>query len=244
MLLAAAGVIISWFGRPGGTPTLLLLVLTAAGLLGPLEQARLHTLASLNKHVGLGAWFAAIAAADAIDRFLAAAPAGRAQALTTGPERSRWSSRSGLAPASPGSSPRTGPTRPASSRSSAHSPITATATCWSRPPLSPGTTCPPAASGNAGPPPATSSCPQARTPAARPARQESLALGNAGVFAEFITHGYFSYVALNYADTTALDHQITEDLRHNAHYRIIAVVPDGTEIPAIRGTYIIWRYTR
>ena len=58
-------------------PTLLLAVLALAGLLGPVEQARLHTLASLNKHVGLGAWFAAIAAGYAIDRFIAAAPAGR-----------------------------------------------------------------------------------------------------------------------------------------------------------------------
>ena len=48
------------------------------------EQARLHTAASLNKHVGLGAWFAAIAAGYALDRFIAAAPAGRIQTLTTG----------------------------------------------------------------------------------------------------------------------------------------------------------------
>ena len=59
-------------------------MLAAAAVLGPLEQARLHTLASLNKHVGLGAWFAAIAAGYAVDRFVAAAPAGRSQAITCG----------------------------------------------------------------------------------------------------------------------------------------------------------------
>ena len=67
--------------------------------------------------------------------------------------------------------------------------------------------------------------------------------GNAGVFAEFITHGYFSYIALNYADTTAPDRQITADLRRNPHYHIIDVVPYGIEIPAAsHGTYVIWRY--
>ena len=31
--------------------------------------------------------------------------------------------------------------------------------------------------------------------------------GNAGTFAVYIQQGYFSLVALNFADTTALDHQ-------------------------------------
>ena len=55
----------------------LLAILTIAAILGPLEQARLHTTASLDKHVGLGAWFAAIAAGYAVDRFIAAASLGQ-----------------------------------------------------------------------------------------------------------------------------------------------------------------------
>jgi hypothetical protein len=67
--------------------------------------------------------------------------------------------------------------------------------------------------------------------------------GNEGVFAGFIENHYFSLVALNYADTTALDRKITTDLRRNPHYHIIDVVPYGTEIPPIGlGTYVIWRY--
>ena len=67
--------------------------------------------------------------------------------------------------------------------------------------------------------------------------------GNAGVFAEFITRGYFSFVALNFTDTTALDRQITADLRHSRHYHIVDVVPYGIEIPPLgQGTYVIWRY--
>ena len=48
-----------------------------------------------------------------------------------------------------------------------------------------------------------------------------------GCLAEFITRGYFSLVALNFADTTALDRQIAADLRRSPHYRIIDVVPYG-----------------
>ncbi len=54
-----------------------------AALLGPLEQASLHTSASLNKHTDLGAWFAAIAAGYAAGAFIAAARAGRSRLLTT-----------------------------------------------------------------------------------------------------------------------------------------------------------------
>jgi Dolichyl-phosphate-mannose-protein mannosyltransferase len=44
-------------------------VLVAAALLVPIEQARLHTTVSLQKHVVFGAWFAAIAAGYAMARF-------------------------------------------------------------------------------------------------------------------------------------------------------------------------------
>lgn len=50
-------------------PQVLLLALCAgAAPLAPLEQARIHTLTSLNKHVDFGAWFAAMAAGYLIGR--------------------------------------------------------------------------------------------------------------------------------------------------------------------------------
>jgi hypothetical protein len=49
---------------------LLVILLAGAGLLVPLEQARIHTLTSLDKHVDFGAWFAAIAAGYLADRLL------------------------------------------------------------------------------------------------------------------------------------------------------------------------------
>jgi len=243
LLLAAAGVVISWFGRPGGTPTLLLLVLTAAGLLGPLEQARLHTLASLNKHVGLGAWFAAIAAGYAIDRFIAAAPAGRPQALTTaalivalvfplslGASQSRQFSTDW-----PNATSFIAIFGPLANHGNGHLLVETASIAryylpsgsqWQRWSSTRNIIMP---SG------ANTGGPSVRAGVTGP--------GNAGVFAAFITRGYFTYIALNYTDTTALDYQITKDLRASGHYRPIAVVPYGTEVPPVgQGTYVIWRY--
>jgi hypothetical protein len=49
---------------------LLLGLLVTAALLVPLQQARIHSTTSLDKHVDFGAWFAAVAAGYAIDRVL------------------------------------------------------------------------------------------------------------------------------------------------------------------------------
>jgi hypothetical protein len=45
-------------------------------------------------------------------------------------------------------------------------------------------------------------------------------------------------VALNFADTTALDHRLQQFLKANPHYHIVEVVPYG------QGPYVIWRYER
>jgi hypothetical protein len=50
-------------------------------------------------------------------------------------------------------------------------------------------------------------------------------------------------IALNFADTTTLDHRLAGQLHCDPHYRTMAVVPYGTEIPPTgQGTYVIWRY--
>ena len=43
--------------------------------------------------------------------------------------------------------------------------------------------------------------------------------GNAAAFARYIAQGYFSLVALNFADTKPLDHSIAADLRRNHRYQ-------------------------
>ena len=70
-----------------------------------------------------------------------------------------------------------------------------------------------------------------------------IAAGNAATFAYYIAHGYFAYVALNFTDTTGLDHGLATELHHNPRYHTIAVVPYGTEVkPVGLGTYVIWKY--
>ena len=63
--LAWIGVILSP-RRSGRGQAALVTVLAVAGLLAPLEQARIHTTTSLHKHVDFGAWLAAPAAGYAL----------------------------------------------------------------------------------------------------------------------------------------------------------------------------------
>ncbi len=57
----------------------LLLIFFGAALLVPIEQARIHTLVSLDKHVDLGAWFASVAAGYAVSKVTSAAWLRRGQ---------------------------------------------------------------------------------------------------------------------------------------------------------------------
>ena len=150
---------------------MLLAVLTAAVVLGPLEQARLHALASLNEHVGLGAWFGAIAAGYAVDRFIAAAPAGRMQAVTCGacvvalvfPVTLGASQSWALATDWPNATSFIAILRPLADHGSGRLLVEDASVARYYLPA--------AASGSDGHPPATSSCRPASAPAARPARQ-------------------------------------------------------------------------
>jgi hypothetical protein len=245
VILAICGVIISWTGRRGWAQTLLLALLAAAAVLGPLQQARLHTLASLNKHVGLGAWFAAIAAGYAVDRFIAAAPAGRSRAVTCAacvvalafPVAMGASQAWAFSTDWPNASSFIAILRPLADHGSGHLLVEDASIAryylpagsqWQRWSSTRNIVLPSGAS--TGGPASTAGV---------------TGDGNAGVFAEFITHGYFSLVALNFADTTVLDHRLAAQLHRDPRYRIIDVVPYGTETPgASHGTYVIWRYER
>jgi len=67
VVVALTGMLIGLAAARGWQPRLLLIVLAGAAFLVPLEQARVHTTFSLQKHVDFGAWFAAMAAGYAID---------------------------------------------------------------------------------------------------------------------------------------------------------------------------------
>ncbi len=233
---AVCGVAISWSRQRGAAQTWLLALLASAALLAPLEQASLHTIASLNKHVDIGAWFAAIAAGYAVDKLIVAAAAGRMRAITSGacvvalvfPASLGASQSRAFATAWPNSATFTAIFRPlvqhGSGRLLVEDPSIAAyylraGSHWERwsstrnivLPSGVSTGGPAKAAGVVGP-------------------------GNPSAFAQFIAHGYFTLVALNFADTTALDHGIAADLRKNRHYHIIQVVPYGT------GTYVIFQY--
>lgn len=66
--IAFVGVILAAFRRSDRVHVLILAVFAMSGLLAPLNQARIHTIISLSKHVDFGAWFAAVAAGYAISR--------------------------------------------------------------------------------------------------------------------------------------------------------------------------------
>ena len=70
LVIAIAAVGVAALGRTRSS-LLIVAVLAGAGFLVPIEQARIHTLTSLNKHVDFGAWFAAMAAGYAADRLIA-----------------------------------------------------------------------------------------------------------------------------------------------------------------------------
>jgi putative flippase GtrA len=70
-LLGALAVAVAWFCRQDRFQIAIFMVLAMAGLLAPLNQARILTTTSLSKHVDFGAWFAAAAAGYAIARLSA-----------------------------------------------------------------------------------------------------------------------------------------------------------------------------
>jgi Dolichyl-phosphate-mannose-protein mannosyltransferase len=239
-VLALCGVLFGLFSREeGGARKWLLAVLAAAALLAPLEHAHLHIVASLNKHVDLGAWFAAIAAGYAVDRFIAAASAGRVRDITCGAcvlalafplalgarqsfeFATDWSNAASfialLRPMVDKGDGRLLVEDP--SIAEYYLPAGHHWERWSSTrnivmPSGDSTGGPTSAAGVTGP-------------------------GNAGVFAAYITRGYFSLVALNFADTTALDHLIRGDLRRSGHYKLKYVIPYG-----LNGTYVIWLLKR
>jgi 4-amino-4-deoxy-L-arabinose transferase-like glycosyltransferase len=241
LVLAWCGVFSSWAHRRGRRLTWLLTVLAVAALLGPLEQASLHTSASLNKHTDLGAWFAAIAAGYAADAFIATAPAGRSRLLTTAgcvlvlafPAFFGFIQSWSFATAWPNSASFVAILRPLAAHGNllVETPGPAryylpSGRQWQRWSSTRNIVLPNGASTGG------------------PARAGVVAGGNPALFARYISQGYFSIVALNFSDTTALDRQIRADLARS-HYHIIQVVPynpPGTSGTNVTGTYVIWRY--
>jgi len=241
--IAVCGVIIGWVTRPRSPQTWLLTLLACAALLVPLEQASLYTTASLNKHGDLGAWFAAIAAGYAIDWLIEAAPAGNMRAVTGGacvialsfPVTLGASQSKVFATSWPNASAFITIFRPLAddgtgrllvedpSIAEYYLPAGSQWERWSS---------------------TRNIISRYGTPTGGPSSQAGIVgAGNAGTFASYIKISYFSLIALNFADTTSLDHSIAADIKRNPHYHAVQVVPygPGPSGPQL-GEYVIWQY--
>jgi hypothetical protein len=235
LVLALGAIIASAVTRAGARQTWLLVLLTAAALLAPLDQAAVHTLDALNKHTAFGIWFAAIAAGYAIDAFIAAAPDRRSQALTTTagvlaltfPISLGISQSHAFASDWPDSASFIAIFRPLTARTAGPLLVEDPSIAeyylpaghdWQRWSSTRNIVLPTGAS------------------LAHPTDGVT-GDGNPAIFARYIARRYFTLIALNYSDTTTLDHRIRADLLR-AHYKVLEVVPYGPHA----GTYII--YTR
>jgi hypothetical protein len=242
VVAAVCGIVISSLSHEGGTRTWLLVLLTAAAVLGPLEQGRLHTEASLDKHVGAGAWFAAIAAGYAVDKLIAATPAGSTRMVTCAacvialalPVSLGISQSRAFSTSWPKSTSLVAILGPLAARTSGpllvEDPTIAEfylhdESHWKRWSSTRNIVLQSGAS-SGGPSKAAG----------------VVGGGDAGTYAAKIASGYFSLVALNFADTTSLDHQIRMDLSRSKRYHLVQVLPYGP-IPGtnVIGTYVIWR---
>ena len=242
VIAAVCGAVFSWVTRPGRLQTWLLTLLAGAALLMPAEQAGLSTTASLNKHVDLGVWFAAIAAGYAVDKLVEAAPAGNMRAVTAGacvvalsfPLSLAAAQSRAFATAWPNSTAFIAILRPLVAHTSGpllvEDPSIAeyylpAGSQWQR----------------------WSGTRNINLPSGAPTGGPSdtagvVGAGNAGTYGLYIEQHYFALVALNFTDTVALDKNISAALKHN-RYQTVQVVPYG-EGPAgpTPGTYVIWRY--
>ncbi|MBV9794640.1 MAG: glycosyltransferase family 39 protein [Actinobacteria bacterium] len=243
VVVAACGAVAAWVSRPGSVRAWLMTLLVAAALLVPAEQTLLHSTDSLNKHVDLGVWFAAIAAGYAGERFITAAPAGRLRLITgaacavalcfpaaVGATQSR-----GFATAWPNAKAFVGILRPladgTSGRLLVEDPSIAeyylpSGTQWER----------------------WSSTRNIVLPGGNPTggpsdRAGIVGPGNAGTYAVYVKGHYWALIALNFNDTSGLDKAIAADVKQNKGYKVVDVVPYGVGPEGTTpGTYIIWRY--
>jgi len=230
VVLAGAGLAVGLAVERTGPRRLVLLVLLAAALLVPAEQARIHTMTSLDKHADVGAWFAAIAAGYAVDRLIALwRPAQLRAALAAACAAALYF-----------------PVTAGIAQSSALDdwPNAAAFVTWLRP-LADGTRGRMLVE--------TPSVAEYYLPAGTQWQRWSSTFNvtlpsghdvehsgrigypaNAVTYRRFIATGYFSVIALNHGMASALDRALARYIAQNRDYSPVAVVPYG------RAGYTIW----
>jgi 4-amino-4-deoxy-L-arabinose transferase-like glycosyltransferase len=234
LVLGCVGFVICLFAERYLAQKLIFLTLLIAGLLAPAEQARIHTLTSLDKHADVGAWFAAIAAGYGVSKLISYvrphllrtaayatcalalcfplyAGAAQASALTDWPDAAALVTRLGPVIAShPGAVLIETP--------SILEYYLSAGAQWKRWSSTYNITLPTGKvvehSGKVGYP------------------------GHPQTYRKYIQEGYFSVIALNHGLANSLDRLLIEYIAANHNYRPEAVIPYG------KSGYTVWVLTR
>jgi hypothetical protein len=227
-IVAALGALICIVHRRGRPIDPLPLFLASAIALVPVEQARIHTVVSLDKHVDFGAWFAAIAAGYAAARMLRVlrAPRARIIACSAGAGLLLVPATIGAAQAHalfswPNSSRFVATLRPLIKDTPGHLLTDDTAILkfylnvpWQRWSTTSSITLP---SGH------TISSPVGTE-------------GDPALYVRYLKQGYFSLVILPLGAKDLLDNRIAAMLKHDPDYSLVTIAPYGNS------TYEVWRY--
>lgn len=232
-LLAVIGaLIIAWRWRDGAT-ALLAWTLAVAGVLAPVEQAHLHTVVSLFKHAGFGAWFASAVAGYALAAFpRALATARQRQALWVSAATSVNVAAVALA----------GVLGVVVSTAQYRDwPNTRTAVSELRRLAKPG--------GEYLAEDYSAFTYELRSSVQLPQWWNTWSFGytdpnskkhlvNDAAYADAIRHRYFTAIILSFGDTTATDQAIEQDISRYGDYRLTAIIP--YTVSAGSGAYKIW----
>jgi hypothetical protein len=225
-VLAIIGAIATFAKRFGLPVRALACILVTALFLAPAEQARIHAITSLFKHVGFGAWFGCITAGFAIACLATAVPAVKAGGAV----------RAGIAATALGAVAGAGmagghfSSWPRSASFTAR--LAALAEKYRGPVLQ------------------DNDVPEYYVPALRWRTRAGTVqftytdprngrkLSGRGAYLDAIKHGYFSIIDLSFANTIQDDNKITHDISVAGAYRLAAVIP--YEVDGVRAAYKIW----
>jgi hypothetical protein len=229
-VLAALGAVVSLTRRSSGPRRLIPPLMFGALLLVPAEQARIRTLTSLDKHMDIGAWFAAMAAGYAVDRVIAwlRPRAVRAAAVLACAGLLIFPAQLAVAQAAslslwPNAADFVAAFAPIAARrgrllvedpSVAEYYLPAGRQWWR-----------------------WSNTRSIVIPSGHHVVAPVGVARAAAFYATYIARGYFSVVALNFEDTGALDRHIAADLAASHSYLAKATIPYGA------GDYIVWERT-
>lgn len=225
-LLAVIGAIATFarrFSRPVRT---LACVLVIAVFLAPAEQARIHTITSLFKHVGFGAWFGCIMAGFALASLVTAVPAVKATgAIRAGVAATVLGAVAGAA---------MGGSHFSSWPNSTSFTVRLEALDKKYP----------------GPVLEDNDVPEYYIPDLHWIIRSATAqftyrdprtgrkISGSSAYLDAIRHGYFSIIDLSFANTLQVDNEIAHDISVTGTYRLSAVIP--YEVDGVRAAYKIW----